>query len=53
MLASTALHNTIVLVQWYMYVQCGRHIYSGAYANNMKCIYSKTCQIVDYSKFIL
>ena len=24
-------------MQWDIYVQCGRHICSGAYANNVKC----------------
>ena len=25
-------------MQWKIYVQSGRHIYSGAYASNVKCI---------------
>ena len=44
---------TRVLVQWDIYVWCGRHICSGAYANKVKYMYSSApgCT-VDYSKFI-
>ena len=27
-------------MQWGMYMQCERHIYSGPYGNNVECIYT-------------
>ena len=27
-------------MQWVKYLQCGRHICSGAFASNVKCMYS-------------
>ena len=32
--------KTTLLVQWDIYMQCGRHICSGAYANNVKCMHT-------------
>ena len=44
---------TTVAVEWNMYEQCGRHICSGAYTNNMKCTYTRAPgHIVDSSKCI-
>ena len=37
-------------MQWDIYRQCGRHIYSGAYGNNVDT--SVFGHIVDCSKFI-
>ena len=34
---------TAVVVQWDKYVQCGRHICSGTFANNVKCMYVYQC----------
>ena len=35
------------------HVHCGKHICSGAYANNVKYMYtSVSCHIVDCSEFI-
>ena len=31
---------SVVLVQWNVYVQCGRHICSGAYIVNVECMYT-------------
>ena len=42
-----------VAVQWSIYVQCGRHICPGPYANNVKCIYTGVHgHIVDCNEFI-
>ena len=42
-----------VAVQLNIDVQCGRHIFSGAYANNVKYMYVSTLDhIVDSSEFI-
>ena len=42
-----------VEVQWDIYVQCGRHISSGAYASNVECLYSSAPgHIVDCIEFI-
>ena len=36
-----------------MYMQCGMHICSGAYANNVKCMHtSASCHIVDCSELM-
>ena len=41
-----------VALQWNKYVQCGRHVCSGAYANNVKCRLCSTYgHIVDCSDF--
>ena len=35
------------------HLQCGMHIYSGAYANNVKCMYiTVPAHIVDCNRFI-
>ena len=37
-----------------IYVQCGRHICSGAYVSNVKCMYTTSSgHIVDCSEYIL
>ena len=42
-----------VEMQWDIYVQCGRHISSGAYAYNMDCMYtSASGHIADCNGFI-
>ena len=42
-----------VVVQQYIYVQCGMHICAGAYANIVKCMYSSVPgHIVDCIEFI-
>ena len=38
-----------VAVQWNMYVQCGSHIYSRHYANNVKCMYTHASDHISYS----
>ena len=44
---------TTVVLQWNAYAQCGMHICSGAYANNVKCMYTRvSIHIVDCSGFI-
>ena len=44
---------TAVEVQWYIYVQCGRHICSGTYVSNVKCMYiSAPGHIVNCIEFI-
>ena len=45
---------TTVVVQWNMYMQYGKHIICcGAYANNVKCMYSIfSGHIVDCSEFL-
>ena len=35
-----SLYVDDIVVQWDKYVQCGRHICSGAYASNVKCMYT-------------
>ena len=43
----------LIVVQWDIYVPCGRHYCSGVYANNVKCMYtSASDHIVDCSMFI-
>ena len=43
-----------VAVQWDIYVQCGMHICSGAYDNNVKWLYTiAPGHIVDCIEFIL
>ena len=33
---------------WDIHVQCGKHIWSGAYVINVKCMYTNACvDIVD------
>ena len=45
--------KTTVAVQWKTYVQCDMYICSGAYANNMKCMYTRVPgHIVDCSGLI-
>ena len=45
--------QTAVALQWNAYVECGMHICSGAYANNVECIHiSVPCHIVDFSALI-
>ena len=34
---------TTVAVKWDIHVEFGRHICSGAYVNNVKCIYTSDC----------
>ena len=42
-----------VEVQWDIHVQCGRHIYSEAFANNVECMYTGVSgHIVDNIEFI-
>ena len=37
-----------------IYMQCGRHICSGALASNVKCMYTSAHgHIIDYSELIL
>ena len=44
--------ETTAAVQWSIYVQCGRHISSGAYTNNVKCLYTSVPDyIIDCSEF--
>ena len=53
LLKFTIYMETAGVMQWDKYVQCGRHICSGAYANNVKCMYtSAPGHIVDCSEFI-
>ena len=43
---------TSVEKQWHMYVQCGRHICSGAYTSNAEYMFISTPgHIVDCSRF--
>ena len=45
--------KTTVVVQWDIHMQCGRHICSEAYVNNVKCMYTSACaDIVDCTEFI-
>ena len=45
--------QTTVGVQWDIHVESGRHICSGAYVSNVKCMHtSGPCNIVDYTEFI-
>ena len=45
--------STTVVVHWDMCVQCGRHICSGAYANNVKCMCSSVHgHVVDCGEVI-
>ena len=45
--------KTTVEVQWGIYVQCGRHTSSGAYASNLEYIYtSASGQVVDCCEFM-
>ena len=42
----------ISAVQWCIYAQCGRHVCSGAYVNNVKCTYTSVPgQILDWNDF--
>ena len=42
-----------VLVQWYIYVHCNRHICLGESASNMKCVHTSVPSlIVGCSDFI-
>ena len=42
-----------VQMQWEIYVKCGRHICSGAYISNIRCIYTSTpAHIIDCIEFI-
>ena len=42
-----------VVVQYNIYVQCGRHISSEAYTNDVKCMYnSSPGDTVDCSEFL-
>ena len=44
---------SIVVVQWDIHMQYGRHICSGAYVNNLKCMYSSAFgDILDCIEFI-
>ena len=45
--------NVESTVQWDMYVQCGKHICSGVYANNVKCMYtSASGHVFECTEFI-
>ena len=45
--------ETTVEVQWDIYLQCGRHICSGAYASSVECMYiSASGHIVDCIEFM-
>ena len=40
-------------MQWDIHMQCGRHICSGAYVINVKCMYTSACgDFIDYIEFI-
>ena len=46
--ASGHIIDTTVWVEWDIYVQCGRHISSAAYANNVKFMYTNASgHIID------
>ena len=40
---------TTVVMQVNIDVQCGRHIFSGAFANNVKCMYTSVCGYTVHS----
>ena len=45
--------QTTVEVQWGIHMQCGRHVYSGAYVSNMKCFYTNAPgHIIDCIEFV-
>ena len=44
---------TTIAVQWNIYEQCSRHICSGSYASNVKCMFTSVPgHIIDCSDFI-
>ena len=44
---------TTVAVQWNICGQCGRHIHLGAYANNVKYIYSSVAGHIIVSSVLI
>ena len=53
MYSNMGLNVDYILVQWDIHVWCERHIYSGAFATNVKFMYTSTCgHIVNCSELM-